>query len=179
MVNTYQVLSTSTTTCCMHLYGLTTLKLRKHVNRLLCYVFKPICCKLRWSLSFWASEFAHDQSDHNITASNGSTSISMERTLPLAQPLLAILALTTGLFSYLHTPMTSSPQLPIWHCWWDIQTSHPINTKERESPEASIHLVSWMECLPITVVQVQQTTHIDPCLSKVLQFTRHGCPPMY
>ena len=52
----------------------------------------------------------------------------------------------------------------------------PIDTKEGESPEASIYFVSWMECLQVTVAQMQQATCTDPCLSKILQFTHWGWP---
>ena len=45
-------------------------------------------------------------------------------------------------------------------------------------PEASIFNVSQIEILLVTAihVQIQQATHTDPCLSKLLQYTCHGWP---
>ena len=48
----------------------------------------------------------------------------------------------------------------------------PIDMKEGESQKASLYFVSRMECLPVTVAQMQQATHTDPCLSKVLRFVQ-------
>ena len=43
----------------------------------------------------------------------------------------------------------------------------PIDMKVGESQEASLYFVSRMECLPVTVAQMQQVTCTDPCLSNV------------
>ena len=52
----------------------------------------------------------------------------------------------------------------------------PTDTMEGQSPDASIFNVSQIETLPVTATQIQQATRTDPCLSKVLQYTRHGWP---
>lgn len=50
----------------------------------------------------------------------------------------------------------------------------PFDTREGESTESTTYFVSRMECLPVTVAQIQQATRTDPCLSKILQYTHHG-----
>ena len=52
----------------------------------------------------------------------------------------------------------------------------PFDTREGESTESTTYFVSRMECLPVTVAQIQQATRTDPCLSKILQYTHHGWP---
>ena len=45
-----------------------------------------------------------------------------------------------------------------------------------QSLEASIFNLTQIDCLPVTSTQVQQATRVDPCLSKVTQYTRDGWP---
>ena len=50
------------------------------------------------------------------------------------------------------------------------------NSTEGQSLEASIFNLAQIDCLPVTATQVQQATRVDPCLSKVMPYTRDGWP---
>ena len=51
-----------------------------------------------------------------------------------------------------------------------------IDSTEGQSLEASIFNLAQIDCLPVTAIQVQQATRVDPCLSKVMQYARDGWP---
>ena len=52
----------------------------------------------------------------------------------------------------------------------------PLNTKEGDTPEASIFQIGQLDSLPVTHRQIQQATERDPVLSKVLTYTRQCWP---
>ena len=50
------------------------------------------------------------------------------------------------------------------------------NTTPDQSVEVSLFNVAQINCLPVTAQQIDRLTKSDPCLSKVLQYTRQGWP---
>ena len=50
------------------------------------------------------------------------------------------------------------------------------NTTPDQSVEVSLFNVAQKNCLPVTAQQIDRLTKFDPCLSKVLQYTRQGWP---
>ena len=50
------------------------------------------------------------------------------------------------------------------------------NITPDQSVEVSLFNVAQINCLPVTAQQIDRLTKSDPCLSKVLQYTRQGWP---
>ena len=50
------------------------------------------------------------------------------------------------------------------------------NTTPDQSVEVNLFNVAQINCLPVTAQQIDGLTKSDPCLSKVLQYTRQGWP---
>ena len=51
-----------------------------------------------------------------------------------------------------------------------------LNTKEEDTPEASIFQIGQLKSMPVMHRQIQQATERDPVLSKVLMYTRQCWP---
>ena len=106
------------------------------------------------------------------------------------KPLLAILGPKKGI------PPLAAARLQCWSILlsaynYDIQfkstSAHanadglsrlPIsdNTTPDQSVEVSLFNVAQINCLPVTAQQINRLTKSDPCLSKVLQYTRQSWP---